>query len=111
MILPVDVDESLSPVGSSFTDNVDKGTAEAELGADPLVEELPGATPSLSGRSADDLLRALFEEPLPDELTDAELDEGDDETLGAEETLPPDIVTPIEAENIEAETNPEESEE
>jgi len=53
----------------------------------------------------------LFEEPLPDELTDAELDEGDDETLGAEETLPPDIVTPIEAENIEAEANPEESEE
>ena len=33
---------------------------------------------------------ALFEEPLPDELTDAGLDEGDDETLGAEETLPPD---------------------
>jgi hypothetical protein len=32
--------------------------------------------------------------------------EGDDKTLGAEETLPPDIVTPI-----EAETNPEESEE
>src|SRR5215212_9089762 len=35
VILPVDVDESLSPIGSSFTDNVDKGAAEAELGENP----------------------------------------------------------------------------
>ena len=73
MILPVDVDESLSPVGSSFAESA--SAAEAGLGENPA--EVPA--PSLSGRWADDLLRALFEEPLPDELSDAELDEGDDD--------------------------------
>jgi hypothetical protein len=50
-------------------------------------------------------LRALFEEPLPDELTDAELDEGDDATLSPLEELPGTIEIPEDV--VESEGAPE----
>jgi hypothetical protein len=89
MILPVDVDESLSPVGSNFAETSEKAEEPA---------------PALGARSADDLLRALFEAPLgEEELSESELDEGDDDTLSPVEELPAEIEIPDEIVEGEAE--------
>ncbi len=100
VILPVDVDESLSPVGSNFAGKADGPPAPNSGGVGPPAPNSGGEepAPTKGARSADDLLKALFEDPLPDvdELTDAELDEGDDVTLGAVESLPGEMEVPVE---------------
>jgi DNA-directed RNA polymerase subunit beta' len=81
-VLPLaDEDDILPELGSSFADALDGGLGEAELGALPVEEAMPGL-------DTDALVAALFN-------TDPSLDAGDDDELGLDEELPADLDTPL----------------
>jgi hypothetical protein len=88
VVLPLD-DSEVPAIGSSFADTVDSA-AEAGLNGSPIEEPMPG----LSETGADSLLKALFTDTLPD-LSDEDLDVGDDDELGLAELLPSDLDTPL----------------
>jgi len=63
MILPMDMDESLALVGSSFIGSVDKGAAEAELGAGPDICHLWVALPLGRARLLEGAAGRPFDHP------------------------------------------------
>jgi DNA-directed RNA polymerase subunit beta' len=82
-LLPLgDEDELLPEIGSNFSDNLDRGAAEAELSPLPVEEAMPGL-------DTDALVKALFGN------VDPALDAGNDTELSRDEELPASLGAPL----------------